>query len=122
MKSYSGAPEDNIQEKLAVVEKRLAEIIERLTKKIQDCEKAFKAACKLLCENEKDGSDKFTEKLYKFWNNCKRAKKEIIKEEAAQKKEEEKKRNIEEKNRISAASKPEIKAPSNIDYFLKLKF
>ena len=57
------------------------------------CEESFNKCAKYFGENIKDTpSDKFAEKIYKFWNSCKIAKNFLLKEKENAKKVEEKKK------------------------------
>lgn len=78
--------EKTLKGSFVIIEK----IIINLEEKIKKCEKFYETAASFFCENPKDSSEKFGEKIYKFWQACRNSKKTILKEIELAKKMEEK--------------------------------
>lgn len=86
IESQTPDPKDKISEKLSKYDKEISERIAKIEIKIKEAEDNYKVAAKFFCENPSDASDKFGEKIYKFWNVLLKCKKEIDKIIEAEKK------------------------------------
>jgi hypothetical protein len=101
--------EQTIKATTLVVEK----IISNIEEKIKKCERAYESAAIFFMENPKDSSEKFGEKIFKFWQACKNTKKSILKEIEFAKKQEEKAKLKEEE--ILNKSKSLKNKPGNVN-------
>lgn len=81
---------DKIEKTLKGPSVIIEKIIISLDEKIKKCERFYEIAANFFCENPKDSSEKFGEKIYRFWQASRNAKKTILKEIEQAKKQEEK--------------------------------
>eukprot|EP01016_Furgasonia_blochmanni_P031126 TRINITY_DN3221_c0_g1_i2.p1 TRINITY_DN3221_c0_g1~~TRINITY_DN3221_c0_g1_i2.p1 ORF type:complete len:415 (-),score=111.53 TRINITY_DN3221_c0_g1_i2:198-1442(-) len=89
LSKQTDSKKDLVKEKLSNFEKETNKTVQSLETRVKDVEKLYESTCEYLCENPKDlTSDKFAEKILRFWTSCHAAKKEIERQKELQAKRE----------------------------------